>query len=83
MSAMGTCGDRDHNGRRFIYTAAALAADLPAGFASAPPTLLRGGRSISLPASPPLAVLGGAGVGGARLGLGWGGYYCFPIFTEH
>jgi len=57
MSAMGTCGDRDHNGRRFIDTAAALAADLRAGFAAAPTILLLGALAILLQLSPTLQSL--------------------------
>ncbi len=57
MSAMGTCGDRDDNGRRFIDTAAALAAVLHAGFAAAPTILLLGALAILLQLSPTLQSL--------------------------
>jgi len=57
MNVLGTCGDRDHHGRRLIDAAAALVADLRAGIAAAPTILLLSAVAMLLQLSPELQSL--------------------------
>lgn len=57
MNVLGTCGDRDHHGRRLIDAAAALVTDLRAGIAAAPTILLLSAVAMLLQLSPELQSL--------------------------